>query len=229
MSDKMEGKLNTIWYGNADLHETFNCESLSIANITGIHRVYQTNDQLWPTYNADLTGASQQFSTFECGHSYIVERKDGAAAITIGTENSDIPHAVLSDWGNAPVGHLISQVELAPAPTYSLSSSVSSVNEGGSFSVTLTTTGVATGTDVAYQISGIESADISQPLSGNFSVSGNSASKTFNVTADNATEGAQTFMLKLSNNQAQVSVTINDTSVKTPTPTPIVKAVVLIP
>ena len=74
-------------------------------------------------------------------------------------------------------------------PTYTLTSSASSINEGQSFSITLDTTNVANGTNVPYTITGVSSADIdSASLTGIFTVLNNSASVTFNVTADNLTD-----------------------------------------
>ena len=106
-----------------------------------------------------------------------------------------------------------------PAPTYSLATSPSSVSEGQNFTVTLTTQNVANGTNVPFTITGIESGDLSQSLSGNFTVNNNTDSKTFTSVADKSTEGNETAKLTLTNGKANVSVTINDTS-KAPTPTP---------
>ena len=74
-------------------------------------------------------------------------------------------------------------------PTYSLSTSVSTVNEGQSFTVTLDTTNVANGINVPYTITGVESSDIGGvSLTGTFTVLNNSATITINVTADNLTD-----------------------------------------
>jgi uncharacterized membrane protein len=99
--------------------------------------------------------------------------------------------------------------------TFSLGASTTSVNEGDSFTITLTTAGVADGTSVPYTITGIESGDISESLTGNFSVTSNTATATFNVNNDVTTEGSQTFTITLDNGEASKSVTINDTSVET--------------
>jgi subtilisin family serine protease len=108
----------------------------------------------------------------------------------------------------------------AAAATYALSSSVASVNEGSSFTITLTTTNVANETTVPYTITGISSADIGgASLTGNFTVNNNTATATFNVTADATTEGAETFVLTLNALSTTQSVTINDTST-TPVGTP---------
>ena len=77
----------------------------------------------------------------------------------------------------------------AETPTYTLTSSATSVNEGQSFSITLDTTNVANGTNVPYTITGVSSADIGGvSLTGVFTILNNSASVTINVTADNITD-----------------------------------------
>ena len=98
-----------------------------------------------------------------------------------------------------------------PAPTYTLSST-GSVDEADSFDVTLTTTNVSDGTNIPYVITGIQAEDILEPLSGNFTVNSNTATKTFNVVDDLTTEGAETFTLTLDIIGTNVSVTVNDTS-----------------
>ena len=108
-----------------------------------------------------------------------------------------------------------------PKPaTYSLSANPTSVSEGQSFSVVLNTANVENGATIPYTITGIEASDISQSLTGNFTINSNNASQTFNVVADQLTEGTQTFKLKLNNNLAEVSVVVQDTSKTQPTPTP---------
>jgi len=103
------------------------------------------------------------------------------------------------------------------APTYSLSASSSTVNEGGTVTITLTTTNVSNGTVVPYVISGtgITPADLGGAfLTDSFTVNNNTNSVVLNVSADAAAEGPETFRLTLSNVTPTVSavVTINDTS-----------------
>ena len=71
--------------------------------------------------------------------------------------------------GGATASILINDTSKATVtPTYSLTSSSSSVNEGSSATFTLTTTNVASGTSVPYTLSGISAADVSGGLlSGN--------------------------------------------------------------
>jgi len=104
-------------------------------------------------------------------------------------------------------------------PTYNLQVSTVSVNEGGSFTITLTTTNVADGVQIPYTISGVSSSDIDdESLTGNFNVLLGTATLNINVSADLTTEGPETFRLSLDNEPQFVDVTINDTSVAvTPT------------
>lgn len=99
-------------------------------------------------------------------------------------------------------------------PTYNLSRSVASVNEGGSFTITLSTTNVPNGTAVGYNVTGIQQADLSSGLtSGNFTVNNNTATLSFTLANDNLTEGPETFRLEVTTGTfPYIDVTINDTS-----------------
>ena len=103
--------------------------------------------------------------------------------------------------------------QAAAVESYSLGRSVPSVNEGGSFTITLTTGNVANGTSLPYTISGVASADINNAsLTGDFIV-GSQESLVVTVSADLTTEGSEVFQLALDNGEATVGVTINDTSI----------------
>ena len=106
------------------------------------------------------------------------------------------------------------------SPTYSLAANPTSVDEGQSTVITLTTTAVANGTLVPYSISGINADDISGSLSGNFTVSGNTATVTIATVADSMTDGDEIATLSLSGSGRSESVmfTLRDTST-TPVPT----------
>ena len=121
------------------------------------------------------------------------------------------------DNGKANVSVVIQ--DTSKAETFALSANPTSVSEGQNFTVTLTTQNVANGTNVPFTITGVQSGDLSQSLSGNFTVNNNTDSKTFTAVADKSTEGNETAKLALTNGKANVSVVINDTS-KAPTPTP---------
>jgi hypothetical protein len=85
----------------------------------------------------------------------------------------------------------LNQFYSASNETFSISVSSSPVNEGGTQTITLTTTNVANGTHVHNRTTGIQSADIvgDPPLDGTFVVSGNSASVSFTVKADLVSDG----------------------------------------
>lgn len=93
------------------------------------------------------------------------------------------------------------------APSYSFTSSVTSVNEGGSFTITLNTNQSGS---FPYTITGVSSADINgASLTGSLS---NGGVLTVSVSADATTENTETFTITLNNGLATKSVTINDTS-----------------
>jgi len=104
-----------------------------------------------------------------------------------------------------------------PTPTYALGRSSATVNEGGSVTITLTTTNVSNGTAVPYTITGtgITAADLGLgALTGSFTVTSNSASLVINVANDFTTEGSETFTLTLNSivPTVSVSVAITDSS-----------------
>jgi len=97
--------------------------------------------------------------------------------------------------------------------TYSLVANQSNVNEGSTATFTLTTTNVASGTSIAYTLTGnISAADISSgSLSGNAIVNANGVTTiSIPIAADKQTEGPETLNLNIQGRTA--SVTINDTS-----------------
>ena len=92
-------------------------------------------------------------------------------------------------------------------PTYSLTSSATEVDEGGSFTITFTTN--QTGS-FPYTITGVTSVDINNTsLTGSLS---NNGTRTITVKADNFTEGSENFTITLDNDLATRTVAINDTS-----------------
>ena len=105
-------------------------------------------------------------------------------------------------------------IALDNTPTYGLTASSGSVNEGGSVTYTVTTTNVAANTVLNYTLSG---AGITTPdlggaaLTGTTTVGSNgSATFTVNLAADQWTEGAEILIATVQSQSA--SVTVNDTS-----------------
>ena len=98
-------------------------------------------------------------------------------------------------------------------PSYILTGSANNVNEGVALTVSLATVNVSNGTLVPYTITGVTSADLGGvSLTGNFTISSNTATATFTPTEDTTTEGAETMVLTLDGTSVALSTTINDTS-----------------
>jgi len=160
--------------------------------------------------SADVGGASLT-GTFVVGTLESVTFNVTADATTESAET----FAMALDNGEDTISITINDTSLDP--TYSLSSSVSTVNEGNSFSINLITTDVTNGTLVGYTITGVTTADINLgSLTGNFTVNNNAASLPITVTADQTlAEGNEVFNIALDNGADSVAVTIVDTSVDT--------------
>jgi hypothetical protein len=118
-------------------------------------------------------------------------------------------------------------IDSSTPPTYKLEASALDVNEGDSVIVTLKTTNVPIGTEVTYALSNFEDLGLNTPL-GTFVVGiDKTASVSFGPVKDYITEGEETFMLILAGSSTgrdewkneSITITINDTSVPTPTPT----------
>ena len=101
---------------------------------------------------------------------------------------------------------------LNTVPTYSISASSGSINEGATVNFTLTTTNVASGTSIPFTLTGVSSSDVSGGLLSGNAVVNSSGIATISVTLinDALTEGAET--LTLSAGDASASAIVNDTS-----------------
>ncbi len=105
-------------------------------------------------------------------------------------------------------------------PTYLTAVSPASVNEGDSFTTTITTTNVADNTILYWELTGVSSADFSSgALTGTATVSNNSATFSHTVDEDGTTEGAETATIKVYSDSARskqvgstLTVAIADTS-----------------
>ena len=105
-------------------------------------------------------------------------------------------------------------------PTYSVSASAASINEGQSVTFTITTRNVASGTTLYYTLGNMTAADITGgATSGTVAITNNSGSVAVTVAADSATEGTETMIFQLRTVStsgtivATNSVTIADTSI----------------
>jgi hypothetical protein len=117
-----------------------------------------------------------------------------------------------------------------PSPTYTLTPSSTSVNEGSSISYNLTTTNVSAGTSLYYQFSGtgITAADFSSATTIGTEVVGSNGQLTISrtLTVDKTTEGTENLILKIFTDSAattplatNTAVTVNDTSLIPSMPT----------
>ncbi len=121
-------------------------------------------------------------------------------------------------------------------PSYSITPSKTSINEGETLTTTVTTSNVAQGTTLYWIIDEhtgtINAADFSSgALSGSDTTSNNTITFSHTIAADATTEGEEKFIIKLytdsgyTNNVANTSlISINDTSQPPSSPTYVLSA-----
>lgn len=180
---------------------TFTVNTINAVDNTTL---YWTIDNI-STANADFPILS---------NSFIITNNSGSFSITptadITTEGAEtFSVSIHSDsiTGTELIKSQTITINDTSVATYSLTSSVASVNEGGSFTITFATNQSGS---FPFTIDGITAADI-----GGTSLTGtvtNGTVLTYNVSADLLTEGTETFTISLDNGLASTSVTINDTS-----------------
>jgi uncharacterized delta-60 repeat protein len=107
-------------------------------------------------------------------------------------------------------------VGAAPNPTFALAASSASVNEGSSTNFVLTTSNVASGSQVAYTLSGVSAADVQGgSLTGTATIGADGrATITVGLLADNLTEGTETLSVAVGG--ATASTSVSDTSLAPP-------------
>ena len=113
-------------------------------------------------------------------------------------------------------------LETENAPTYTATPNVTSINEGSSVTITLTTadTGDATYYYTVNTVSGsLDAADFTTPLTGSFTTVNNTATITLTTSEDFTTEGVETFTVQIRTDSitgnivaTTPTITINDTS-----------------
>ena len=220
----LDGKETTA---NIILNDTSQTPALSYtltSNLSNVNegdtfRITLTTGNVDPGVTLDYTVTGVTAADLTAGNlngSFIVgttDYFDFTLSEDVTTEGVESFNIALNN-GEATAQVQIADTSVSPAvASYSLGRSAATVNEGGSFTITLTTTNVANGTSLPYTITGITSADIGgTALTGDFIV-GSQESRVFNVTADASTEGVETFQLALDNGESTVGVTINDTSI----------------
>lgn len=151
---------------------------------------YQTTWYLWPHVPVGVANTSASL-----GQIVSLALGNGTQAMTTRI------------WQRLPDG--------AMAPTYNLSANKTTTNEGEQVVFTLSTAGVPQGSLVDWNITGIQSGDISpSAMSGQFTVGADgTATYTVSVIADVLAEGVETLVFALTYiANKSVSVSINDTS-----------------
>jgi len=180
---------------------TFNVNTTNVDNGTTLYWTIATNA-------GDFGTTSGSFTITSNTGSFSVSPT--ADITTEGTETFTVAIRTGSTSGTVVATSSTVNIIDTSVATYSLTPSVSSVNEGGSFTITFATNQSGS---FAYTISGtgITSADIGGALlTGTVT---NGTVLTYNVTADSTTENTETFTIALNNGLASTSVTINDTSI----------------
>ena len=101
------------------------------------------------------------------------------------------------------------------AATFSLAVDSATVNKGGSFTITLTTTGVADGTLVPYTITGIDAADLSSgSLTGFITVTSNTGTASFTTASSGGTSGNLTATFSCGGDTETITIQEGDTYFK---------------
>lgn len=128
----------------------------------------------------------------------------------------------VDDTGNSTNFVIGEQLNLANI-TYSVSPAANNVNEGSSLTFTVTTANIPDGFTLYWTVSRPEDFAVS---SGSFTINNNAGTFTVTPTADSATEGAETFTVSIRSGSTSgtvvttsSSVTINDTSTSSVSPT----------
>lgn len=98
---------------------------------------------------------------------------------------------------------------IPPDPEYtSLVLDASSYNEGDTITATLSTANIDDAVTVGYTVTGISANDLSSgSLSGNFTISSNSATASWTLSEDGLTEGTDTFVITLSSTDSAGNAT----------------------
>ena len=170
-----------------------------------------TADVLVTTMLRNVTGVEP---TATSKAPYLKLLTDGASFSDVVMQISDLAvnsqNIKLTDLANSGLAY--TPYVFPATPTYSISATSSSVNEGASATFNLTTTNVAAGTEISYSLSGVTTADLtSGSLLGKVIVNASGITAiSIPIAADLLTEGAET--LVLSTQGLSASLTINDNS-----------------
>ncbi|MEF8769348.1 beta strand repeat-containing protein [Candidatus Accumulibacter contiguus] len=219
--------------GGVDTLTTYGAINLAGATLTGIENI---------VFNSDVTLTQAQYNalskiTFVGATPHTLTITDTLAANPGGADPINLSKIVDTTSGNititnnavegatgtltAGTGTGGTNTVTGGAPTYALTPSAASVNEGSSVTFNLATTNVAAGTVLNYVLSGtgITTADTTVPLEGTLTVGATGAASLVVIpTADVTTEGTETLTMTITGTAATSNVSIIDTSTTPPGP-----------
>jgi len=216
-----EGKFKVISSGspnsstdNTPTYALYRSPSLTDEGTTVTYTLATTNLTEGTLVSYTVTGISQDdLSSGSLTGDFIVDVV-GIATVSFTIANDGLTEgAEIMSLSAGGQSLNVTIIDTSTTPTYSLSRSSSSVDEGSIVTYTLNTTNVAEGTLVSYIVTGITEADISSgSLTGNFTVDAvGTATVSFTIASDVLTEGTET--MTLSSGGQSLNVTINDTSI----------------
>lgn len=178
---------------------TFSCnEGDVVTYAVSTYGVNTTTNLYWTnsgtTTATDFTGNvnSGVFTVAANGASVIPftlaadQTTEGQETVIINLRTSSNTGPIVATAGTVIVG------DTSITPAYSITPSVSTVNEGSSITFTVNTTQWPNGSTLYYTLSGVTSADITGGvLSGSFTITNNVGSIPISIAADNTTEGTE--------------------------------------
>lgn len=219
-----------ITYTFSSVPTTINENNAGTFNVTTTNfpsggTLYWTINNITTT-NADFNATSGSFTiTNDAGSFTITPTADvtteGSEIFTVSLRTGSISGTIVATSQSVTVG------DTSIDPTYTFTTTPSSINEGSAGSFTVTTTNVPNANTVYWSINNITTSgsDFSA-TTGSFTITANSGSFTITPTADATSEGSETFNVSVrvgstSGRQVAVSstVTVNDTSINPGTTT----------
>jgi hypothetical protein len=182
------------------------------------------------TYDYEITGVTLSDVTPKINDAVVgLTGKVALGASIVVESNSNIQQKLTMV---VSINGVQSTVIIYPTATesYNVSASPSSFVEGTSTTVTITTTGVADGTQIPYTISGTATEKVSSPaLTGNVTINSNTATLTIETIDDTVVTGSQGLTFTIAPDvevtpcgtfDFSVNVTVTDNDVEPPPPPP---------
>lgn len=160
--------------------------------------------------------------------SFVINNNVGTVTLSMNPDSSiELDETIIlrirTDSASGPIratSNPVKVISSSPSQNVTITPSVSSVNEGGSVTMSVTTTGLPNGYTLYWTISGTASgSDLSQEAGDSFTITNGSGSFTVPILADSTTEGAETFAVQIRKGSptgdivaTTTNITINDTS-----------------